>query len=219
MNINWLLVITLVPVLIFSMTFHELAHALVAYRLGDPTAKSMGRLTLNPLRHLDPIGTLMFFITAAIPGGFIFGWAKPVPISPYFFRNRRWGMALVGIAGPATNFVLAVVFAVILNLLEPKLGLVDTGGVKGWVFDLLFLAMRVNVVLGVFNLIPIPPLDGSRILGAFIPRRFYAQWAMLDRYGFFIIIALLVVVNYSGTGNWIASGEAGLWRIMLPAYT
>lgn len=216
MNIDWLRVITLVPVLVFSMTLHELAHGWVAYKLGDPTAKLRGRLTINPIRHLDPIGTLMFFITAAIPGGFIFGWAKPVPVSPYYFKSRQKGMALVGAAGPFTNFVLAVIFAVVLNLLAPSLN--QTGSVRDWVFTLLFLAMQVNVVLGVFNLIPIPPLDGSRILGGFLPRNAYERWVAVDRYGMFIIIIVLVVVNYGGFGGVIARGELGLWRIMLPAY-
>ena len=215
MNIDWVLLATLVPVLIFSMTLHELAHGLVAYRLGDPTAKLRGRLTLNPIKHLDPLGTAMFFITAAF-GGFIFGWAKPVPVSPYYFRSRQRGMMAVGIAGPATNFVLAVIFAVVLNLLAPTLN--QEGSIREWVFTLLFLAMRVNVVLGVFNLIPIPPLDGSRVVGGVLPRAAYEKWVALDRYGFIIVIALLVVLSYSGLGNLLGRGEIALWRLMLPAY-
>ncbi len=215
MNIDWLLLATLVPVLVFSMSLHELAHGLVAYRLGDPTAKLRGRLTLNPLKHLDPLGTAMFFITAAL-GGFIFGWAKPVPVSPYYFRNRQRGMMWVGMAGPFTNFVLAIIFAVALNLLEPTLN--QPGSVRGWVFTLLFLAMEVNVVLGVFNLIPIPPLDGSRIVGGFLPRAAYEKWVMLDRYGIFIILLLLVLLSYAGLGDLLYRGESALWRLMLPAY-
>lgn len=215
MNIDWLLLATLIPVLIFSMTLHELAHGLVAYKLGDPTAKRHGRLTLNPIKHLDPLGTAMFFITAAV-GGFIFGWAKPVPVSPYYFKSRQKGMMLVGLAGPATNFILAVVFAVALNLLAPTLN--QTGAVREWVFTLLFLAMRVNVVLGVFNLIPIPPLDGSRVVGGVLPRSAYEKWAALDRYGFLIVIVLLVLLSYSGLGNLLGRGEVALWRLMLPAY-
>jgi Zn-dependent protease len=198
------------------MTLHELAHGWVAYKLGDPTAKNRGRLTLNPIKHMDPIGTLMFFITAAIPGGFIFGWAKPVPVSPYYFKSRQRGMMWVGMAGPATNFVLAVIFAVVLNLLEPTLN--QPGSVRDWVFTLLFLAMEVNVVLGVFNLIPIPPLDGSRILGGFLPRNAYERWVQVDRYGMFIIIVILVLISYGGLGDFIARGEHGLFRLMLPAY-
>lgn len=216
MNIDWLRIATLVPVLVFSMTLHELAHGVVAYKLGDPTAKLRGRLTLNPIKHLDPIGTLMFFITAAIPGGFIFGWAKPIPVSPYYFKSRQRGMMWVGLAGPVTNFILAVIFAVVLNLLEPVLD--QPGPGREWVFVLLFLAMQVNVVLGVFNLIPIPPLDGSRVVGGFLPRNAYEKWVAIDRYGMFLIIILLVVLSYGGADDLIARGQLGLWRIMLPAY-
>ena len=227
MNIDWLRIITLVPVLVFSMTLHELSHGWLAYKLGDPTAKLRGRLTLNPLKHLDPIGTLMFFITAAIPGGFIFGWAKPVPVSPYYFKSRQRGMMWVGMAGPVTNFVLAVIFAVVLNLLEPALNKSGyiTQYLNGfavpqlpWVFTLLLLAMVVNVVLGVFNLIPVPPLDGSRVVGGFLPRGAYERWIAIDRYGMFIIIIVLVLLSYGGLGDLISRGEWALWRIMLPAY-
>ncbi len=215
MNIDWLLLATLIPVLIFSMTLHELAHGLAAYRLGDPTAKMRGRLTLNPLKHLDPLGTFMFFITAAIPGGFIFGWAKPVPVSPYYFKSRQRGMMLVGAVGPLTNFVLAIIFAVVLNLLAPVLD--QPGSVREWLFTLLFLALQVNVVLGIFNLIPIPPLDGSRIVGGFLPKGAYEVWISFDRYGIFVIIILLFLINSSGA-NWIDHSYMALFRALLPAY-
>jgi len=216
MNIDWLLLATLIPVLVFSMTLHELAHGLTAYRLGDPTAKMRGRLTLNPLRHLDPLGTAMFFITAMIPGGFIFGWAKPIPVSPYYFKSRQRGMMLVGLAGPMTNFVLAVVFAVVLNLLEPVLN--QPGDVREWLFTLLFLALQVNVVLGIFNLIPVPPLDGSRIVGGFLPKRAYDVWVGIDRYGIFIIVILLVLINSSALGDRMTDGYWALFEAILPGY-
>ena len=216
MNIDWLLLATLIPVLVFSMSLHELAHGLVAYRLGDPTAKMKGRLTLNPIKHMDPLGTAMFFITAIIPGGFIFGWAKPVPVSPYYFKSRQRGMMVVGLAGPLTNFALAVVFAVILNLLEPALN--QPGAWREWLFTLLLLALQVNVVLGVFNLIPVPPLDGSRVVGGFLPRRAYDVWVSIDRYGIFIIIILLVLISSSALGDRMIDGYNALFRAMLPAY-
>ena len=226
MNIDWLLIVTLIPVLVVSMTLHELSHGLVAYRLGDPTAKNRGRLTLNPIKHMDPLGTLMFFVTAIIPHGFIFGWAKPVPVSPYYFKSRQRGMMWVGMAGPATNFVLAILFAVVLNLLEPSLN--KSGDAAAWLnlyvsnppwlFTLLFLALQVNVVLGIFNLIPVPPLDGSRILGGFLPRSAYEKWVYLDRYGMFIIIALLVLISYTAIGQQIGQGEWALFRAILPTY-
>jgi Zn-dependent protease len=216
MNIDWLLILTLIPVLVVSMTLHELAHGFVAYRLGDPTAKNSGRLSFNPIRHMDPLGTAMFFITAIIPNGFIFGWAKPVPVSPYYFKSRQKGMMWVGMAGPLTNFLLAVIFAIVLNLLAPSLN--QAGPVREWLFTLLFLALQVNVVLGLFNLIPLPPLDGSRIVGGFLPRGAYEKWVALDRYGMFVIIGLLVVISYSSFGDQLARGEMALFRALLPAY-
>ncbi len=185
MTFNYGLLLVLVPVLLVSMMLHELAHGFVAYRMGDPTAKQHGRLSFNPIRHLDPLGTAMFVITYLIPPHFIFGWAKPVPVSPYYFKNRQRGMGIVGIAGPATNFILAVVFALILNALHPS--------TDSLAFEALFLLFQVNIVLGLFNLIPIPPLDGSRVLGAFLPRNAYEKWIQVDRYGMFIILIFVFV--------------------------
>jgi Zn-dependent protease len=176
--------VILLPVLLLSMMAHELAHAWVAYRLGDPTAKSRGRLTLNPLKHLDPIGTAMFVITY-LGGAFVFGWAKPIPVSPYYFKNRQRGMALVGLAGPITNFVLAIVFILILNWISPPS--------DGWVFKVFWMLFQINVVLGLFNLIPVPPLDGSRVLGAFLPRNAYEKWVAVDRYGMILVLAMMFV--------------------------
>jgi Zn-dependent protease len=172
----------LIPVLVLSMAAHELAHGFVAYRLGDPTAKRAGRLSFNPLRHLDPIGTAMFFITYIL-GGFVFGWAKPVPVSSYYFKNRQWGMAAVGLAGPVTNFILAIITVVVLNVIHP--------GITGRGFDILFELFAVNVVLGLFNLFPIPPLDGSRVFGAFLPAKAYERWLALDQYGMILVFVAM----------------------------
>lgn len=218
MNIDWLLLATLIPVLVFSMSLHELSHGLVAYKLGDPTAKMRGRLTLNPIKHMDPLGTAMFFITAIIPGGFIFGWAKPVPVSPYYFKSRQRGMMLVGLAGPMTNFALAIVFAVVLNLIEPVLNQPNPGPGREWLFTLLLLALQVNVVLGVFNLIPVPPLDGSRVVGGFLPRRAYDVWVSIDRYGIFIIIILLFLISGTALGDRMIDGYWALFQAILPGY-
>ena len=218
MNIDWLLLATLIPVLVFSMSLHELAHGLVAYKLGDPTAKMRGRLTLNPLKHLDPLGTAMFFITAIIPGGFIFGWAKPVPVSPFYFKSRQRGMMLVGIVGPLTNFALAIVFAVVLNVIEPILNQPNPGAVREWIFMLLLLALQVNVVLGLFNLIPVPPLDGSRVVGGFLPKNAYEVWVSIDRYGIFIIIVLLVLISSTALGDRMIDGYHALFQAILPGY-
>jgi Zn-dependent protease len=194
--------IVLIPILLIAMMLHELAHGFVAYKLGDPTAKRAGRLSFNPIKHLDPVGTAMFFITYLI-GGFVFGWAKPVPVSPYYFKNRQRGMALVGLAGPLTNFVLAVVFALVLNAAQ-----VDPQGVA---FEILFVGFQVNMVLGIFNLIPVPPLDGSRVVGAFLPRNAYERWAALDQYGMFLAIIVLVFLVWSGALAWILRGLVDLF--------
>lgn len=197
-----LLLLTLIPILLLSMTLHELAHGLVAYRLGDPTAKRMGRLSVNPIKHLDPLGTAMFFITFLI-GGFVFGWAKPVPVSPYYFKNRQRGMALVGLAGPLTNFAVAIAFILVLNALH-----FDK---ESFLFLLFLLVFQVNVVLGIFNLIPVPPLDGSRVVGAFLPREAYEKWVALDRYGMFLAVLVLMVVWWSGILRWALFGLTDLF--------
>lgn len=194
----------LIPVLLFCMMMHELAHGLVANRLGDPTAKRLGRLSLNPIRHLDPLGTAMFVITYLF-SGFVFGWAKPIPVSPYYFKNRQRGMAIVGLAGPVTNFILAIVFVLILNWTQP---LPD-----GRLWDFLFLAFQINLVLGIFNLFPIPPLDGSRVVGAFLPRNAYERWVQIDRYGFIIVIALIVLFQgqFGRLMHWAVVGLANIF--------
>jgi Zn-dependent protease len=207
MNLNLtvdrlIVLLSLAPVLLVSLMLHELAHALVAYRLGDPTAKRMGRLSLNPLKHLDPLGTAMFFITYLL-GWMVFGWAKPVPVSPYYFKNRQRGMAIVGLAGPVTNFVIAVASVLILNAVR-----VDPNGTA---FEVFFMVFQVNVVLGIFNLIPVPPLDGSRLVGAFLPRTAYERWVTLDQYGMFFAIIVLFVVVRTGVLAWAVRGLAGVF--------
>jgi Zn-dependent protease len=212
---QWKYLVPLVIVLLISMMLHEIAHGYVAYRLGDPTAKSRGRLSLNPLVHLDVFGTAMFVITY-LAGGFIFGWAKPIPVSPYYFKNRQRGMALVGIAGPLTNFAIAVIFWAILTLAKPFFS--QPGDVRFAIAYIILLAFQVNVVLGIFNLIPIPPLDGSRVLGAFLPRKAYQAWVSIDRYGSYIMIVLLILIFYSGLRNYLNDGYRVLFHWLLPYY-
>jgi Zn-dependent protease len=178
--------IVTMPLLLVSLVLHELAHGWVAWKLGDPTAKSHGRLTLNPLKHLDVWGTIALVVTFVGSGGsFFFGWAKPVPISPWRFKNPQHGMMLVGAAGPATNFGLALVAAGSVWL---------TYSWNLFVAQALALAFVLNVVLGVLNLLPIPPLDGSRVLGGLLPRDLYVRWVDLDRYGNYVFMGLLVVM-------------------------
>ncbi len=171
-------------VLLFSVVIHEISHGFVALYLGDPTAKLAGRLTLNPLRHLDPFGSiilplLLFLFTAG--NGPIFGWAKPVPVNPYNFRNQRWGDFLVSIAGPASNFALALFFGLALRFLP----------LSDQLAQLFSVIVFLNLGLMVFNLIPLPPLDGSHILFALLSSKYYYLKEMLTEYGFLLLLILV----------------------------
>jgi Zn-dependent protease len=171
----------LLPVLLGSLTLHELAHGVTATALGDPTPREDGRLTLNPLAHLDPIGTLLLVVTL-VATTFAFGWAKPVAVQPRYFRHPREGMAIVAAAGPATNFVLAL-----LCLIPIKMD------ATGQTYEVFRAAFIVNVVLGVFNMLPIPPLDGSRVVGVLMTPSTYARWMNLDQYGFIVLFGLIFI--------------------------
>jgi Zn-dependent protease len=162
--------------LLYSIIVHELAHGWVASLMGDPTAKYMGRLTLNPLKHLDPIGTAMLFI-------FGFGWAKPVPINPGFMRNTRLGLIWVSAAGIIANLLFAFLAILIFHLFLPS--------PSGSIGQMLYFLAQINIMLASFNLIPIPPLDGSKIVMGFLPQRAQYTLARLEPYGFFVIIGLL----------------------------
>lgn len=162
--------------LLYSIIIHELAHGWVASLLGDPTAKIMGRMTLNPLKHLDPIGTAMLFI-------FGFGWAKPVPVNLNLVRNARLGLIWVSAAGIIANLLLAFLAVLLLRLLSPP--------PSGSIGLLLYYLAQINIMLASFNLIPIPPLDGSKILMGFLPERAVYLLTRLEPYGFFVIIGLL----------------------------
>lgn len=174
--------------LIFSVSAHELFHGWTAYKLGDPTAKYMGRLTLNPLAHIDPFGTIIFPFLMFLCTGFAFAWAKPVPINSANLTNPKRDMTLVGLAGPAANFLLAWLLSLIL-----KTNLI-TGGLF---MKLLSYGVTINLILAVFNLIPVPPLDGSRVLMGLLPYDLALAYAKLEPYGFLILLALvyLKVIN------------------------
>lgn len=173
------------PPILFALTIHEYAHGWVAYKLGDPTAKDAGRLTLNPLAHLDPIGTLMLFIVRL-------GWAKPVPVNPYNFRDPRRDMMWVSFAGPSSNFLAAFFLAIVFKFVA---GSFPYGG-GGSFLDVILIMLRwgilINIILGVFNLIPIPPLDGSKILMGLLPPAYAYQFAQLERFGPFLLIFILM---------------------------
>lgn len=169
-------------ILIFSIVLHEIAHGYVALRQGDPTARNSGRLTLNPIAHVDPVGSVLLPILLVLSHSpILLGWAKPVPINPGLFRRPARGIVLVGAAGPAANLLLAALAAALHRLLSP-------GGTLGLV---LLSACVTNVVLALFNLVPIPPLDGSRVVVGLLPRRLRSRYLRLERYGFLLIILLL----------------------------
>lgn len=171
-------------ILIFSVIIHECSHGVAALRNGDDTARLMGRLTLNPLPHIDIFGTIIIpglLLLSKVP--IIIGWAKPVPINPYRFHDFRRGMIEVGLSGPLSNILLALFFAFLLRI-------TGANSVSG-VGYLLYFGVFINFLLALFNLIPIPPLDGSRILGSLLPLKMEAKYYRMERYGMFIIIALL----------------------------
>ncbi len=177
------LIITAPPFL-FALTFHELAHGYTAWKLGDPTAKDAGRLTMNPLKHLDPFGVLAFFIMRI-------GWAKPVPINPRYFQDPQKGMLLTALAGPVANLLLAIISAVLVKVLAavPVSSQLMFNVFKP-MFDMMAASVWINVMLAVFNLLPIPPLDGSKILMGFLPPNQAAGYARLEPYGFIILLVL-----------------------------
>jgi Zn-dependent protease len=180
-------------VLLFSIIIHEIAHGSVAYALGDPTAKMAGRLTLNPISHLDPIGSIMLPLFLMMSGMPIIGWAKPVPINPMLLQDRRWGDLKVSIAGVLANFFIALIFGLIIKYGMDYLP-------QGFLMIASFVVFY-NIALGLFNLIPIPPLDGSHILFSLLPDSFNNLKYFLQQYGF--ILLMVVVFIIPGGLNWI----------------
>jgi len=181
--------IFLIIVLILSIIIHEIAHGSVAYYLGDPTAKYAGRLTLNPLKHIDPIGStlvpLFLIIMSRITGGgIIFGWAKPVPINPRNFQDQKYGSMKVALAGPASNFVIALVFGLILRFLPSSIAF------PGLIVMFSYV-VYINILLAIFNLLPVPPLDGSHILFALLPSSARNIKIFLSQFGFFILLFII----------------------------
>src|SRR3990172_4055300 len=190
-------IMVIAPPVIFAIIVHEVAHGWVANKLGDPTARNMGRLTLNPLRHIDPFGTVIMplLLLLLTDGRFIFGYAKPVPINPYNFKDPKKGMALSSLAGPGVNILMAVSCAFLLRMVMPALEGPIPKPAWDWfavpVALMLGYGVIVNVVLAVLNMIPVPPLDGSRILYCLLPDRQAAAYYRLERFGMLILLALL----------------------------
>ena len=192
-NLIRTIAVWLVP-LVIAIVFHEVAHGYVARMFGDRTAERLGRLTLNPIRHVDPVGTIVLPMVLAIAHAPIFGWAKPVPVDATRLRNPRVDMMLVAMAGPATNFVLATITAVVLATVGGAIGGPEASGIGRFVFDVLLSFLMVNVFLGVFNLIPLPPFDGGHVVHGLLPRAAAIQYAKLARFGFPLLIILLFVL-------------------------
>ncbi|WEK46205.1 MAG: site-2 protease family protein [Candidatus Andeanibacterium colombiense] len=206
--------LTLIIPLVFAIVFHEVAHGYVAKLLGDPTAQERRRLTLNPIRHVDPFGTVVLPGFLALVGAPVFGWAKPVPVDARRLRNPRYGMMAVAAAGPGSNLVMAAIAAVVLGfLLQPYLGLQQPTGVAGFVAANLLNFIAINIFLALFNLIPIPPFDGSHILEGLLPREAARKFASFQRYGLILMVLLLVVVPY------VAPQLGLVERIVLPPAT
>jgi len=177
-------------VLIPAIVFHEVSHGYVAYRLGDPTAKLRGRLSLNPIRHIDPFGTILLPLLMVAIFGFGFGYAKPVPVNPAYFKDRRKGMFLTGIAGPSANLAMALGAGIAVR----ALGFVPSTGldlVVGYAWLAFYYFAYMNLVLMFFNLIPLPPLDGSRVLPLFLSDRALHTYHKIEQYGFFILFGIL----------------------------
>ncbi|MDC0535759.1 site-2 protease family protein [Francisellaceae bacterium] len=201
-----LLLIYAIPVL-FAITLHEVAHGFVAKLRGDHTAALLGRLSVNPLKHIDPVGTILVPLVLFFMGGFIFGWAKPVPVDWRNLKNPKKDMALVAIAGPAANLLMAIFWGIVAKI---SMSIMSSQPEAGQIFYYMGMAgIMVNIALMVLNLIPIPPLDGSRVVTSFLPNDMAIKYNRLERWGFFILLAFLI----------IPVGNANLlWYIMRPFF-
>lgn len=203
-------------VIVFSAVIHEYSHGWMAYRLGDPTAKFMGRLTLNPLAHLDPVGSVLVPLFFLLTTGYMIAWAKPVPYNPYNLKDQKNGPALVGFAGPLSNFLIAIIFGSLIKILLASGEPIDSRLVIFFGIIVLY-----NVLLGIFNLVPVPPLDGSKVLFHFLPysmhgirefmeRNYFLLFAAFILFGFDLVVIPLVVISFA-----IITGNPNLLIIML----
>ncbi|HEY4516142.1 MAG TPA: site-2 protease family protein [Candidatus Paceibacterota bacterium] len=180
--------IFIILILLFSVVIHEVSHGYAALWLGDPTAKYEGRLTLNPISHIDPVGSILVPLIGFFVGGVIIGWAKPVPFNPYNLSNKKWGEAIVALAGPLSNIIMAIVFALIIR------GAAAYGVTSEGFFFLSGYLVFINIVLALFNLIPIPPLDGSKILFAILPYHLQHLRTSVERWGLPLVFLFVFVL-------------------------
>jgi len=201
-----ILAVQAMPFLI-AIVFHEVAHGMMAKRFGDPTAEEAGRLTLNPLSHLDPVGTFLPLASMLMGIPILFGWAKPVPIDPRRFSHRRSGLFMVAAAGPLMNFFLAFVSAAIYC--AASLALSEESASREFILNTAIVSVSINYALGIFNLLPIPPLDGSRLIESMLPKRAALQFEKVSRYGFAILLLLL----FSGALNLLQVPIQGAARL------
>lgn len=201
-----------IPCIVVAIVFHEVAHGYMAKALGDPTASERGRLTLNPIKHVDPVGTLLVPGALLALGGPPFGWAKPVPVSQWRLDNPRFGMMAVAIAGPGINFVLALIGSAVLGVIGQAAGWMpgpgglffaaDASGATLPVETAIVYFVLINLFLGLFNLLPIPPFDGSHIVGGLLPGKLRLQWMKLQRLGIFLILGVIGLSWIFGT-SWL----------------
>ena len=187
---NFVPLLLSVPPILLALSFHEYAHGWMAYRLGDPTAKDEGRLTMNPLAHLDPLGTMMLIIVH-------FGWAKPVPVNPMNLRDPKKDMLWIALAGPVSNVIMAAGLGLILRIMI-GMGLRVDGSFLGYFQYMLYFAVMINLVLAIFNMIPIPPLDGSRILFGLLPTEYEESYLRFQQIGPMVLLGLVVINSYFG---------------------
>jgi Zn-dependent protease len=192
-NIVWRAAVWIIP-LVIAIVFHEVAHGLAARALGDRTAEEQKRLSLNPLRHVDPIGTVALPLMLAIAKVPPFGWAKPVPVDPRRLADPRRGMMLVALAGPGSNLLLAFIGAVMLGVFASSIGQAEDGSFAAFIAANLFNFLWINVFLAIFNLIPLPPFDGGHVVAGLLPEPLARKWDGLARFGFPLLIVLLLVV-------------------------
>ena len=196
------LALILIPCLVIAIVFHEVAHGWAALALGDSTARDMGRLTLNPIKHVDPIGTLLVPGALALFGGPIFGWAKPVPVNAHRLDNPRYGMMAVAAAGPGTNILLALVGAVVFGFIAGFT--INWGGtIPEWVLTAFGSFILINAFLALFNMLPIPPFDGSHIVGGLMPRSWAKHWQKLQAMGMLLILVVIAATWAFPDARWI----------------
>ena len=217
-----LMIVIQLVVVVFSIMVHEISHGFMAYRLGDPTAKRAGRLTLNPAKHLDPFGSVLLPVLMAFAGGPVFAYAKPVPYNPLYFKQRKRDELLVAFAGPFSNLLMAFVGVGVSQIAQGLAPHVSLGwyDALSWLYTVGYVICVVNMVLLFFNIIPLPPLDGSSIIGAVLPMRYMSVYYKVKSYSMFILLVLLFLVPmitpWDPLGWYMSHTAYALTNILIP---